>query len=188
MPDADADLSVMRPAAFFDRDGVINRDHGYVHAAGQFELIDGAGQALRLCREAGFLVFVVTNQAGIARGYYDESAVAALHAHMRALLAVDGASIDDIRYCPHHPDGRIAGYVRDCAWRKPAPGMILDLARHWPVDLGHSFLIGDKPSDMAAAEAAGIAGHLFSGGNLAAFVRPVLALAFHGRPLTVPAR
>lgn len=168
-----AEGAAPRPAAFFDRDGVINVDHGYVHSPARFELITGAGAALRLCREMGFLVFIVTNQAGVAYGYYDETAVAALHRHMRLLLASEGASIDDIRYCPHHPQASLPRYARLCDWRKPGSGMIRDLARHWPVDLNRSFMVGDKASDVEAATAAGMAGYLFPGGDLAAFVRPI---------------
>lgn len=163
-----------RPAAFFDRDGVINVDHGYVHTTDQLELIDRAAAALRACREAGFLVFIVTNQSGIARGYFDEDALNVFHNHLRTLLAKEGAVIDDIRYCPHHVEATVAVYRRDCSWRKPGPGMILDLAQHWNVDLARSFLVGDKESDMQAASAAGVAGFHFTGGDLAAFVAPLL--------------
>lgn len=171
----------LRPAAFFDRDGVINVDHGYVHSPDRFEFITAAGAALRLCREMGFLVFIVTNQAGVAYGYYDEAAIKALHRHMRQLLAGEGAEVDDIRYCPHHPQAVLPRYARTCDWRKPGAGMIRDLARHWPIDLGHSFLVGDKQSDVEAAAAAGVAGYLFPGGDLAAFVRPI-ATRYRGLP------
>jgi D-glycero-D-manno-heptose 1,7-bisphosphate phosphatase len=166
-----------RPAVFFDRDGVINRDVGYVGSVDRFTLIEGAAEALRACRETGLLVFVVTNQSGVARGYFGEAAVGALHAHMRAELARGGAAIDDIRVCPHLPEATVDAYRRSCECRKPGPGMILDLAERWQVDLDRSFLVGDKPSDMAAAAAAGVTGHLFPGGDLAAFVRPILAAA-----------
>jgi D,D-heptose 1,7-bisphosphate phosphatase len=154
-------MTHLKPAAFFDRDGVINRDHGYVSHPDKFELVEGAARALALCRDAGYLIFVVTNQAGVAHGHYEEEAIAELHRHMTALLKDQGAAIDDIRYCPHHPQGRREAYRKDCSWRKPEPGMILDLAAHWPVDLSRSFLIGDKQSDMEAARAAGIRGFLF---------------------------
>ncbi|SOB80598.1 D-alpha,beta-D-heptose 1,7-bisphosphate phosphatase [Sphingomonas guangdongensis] len=162
------------PAAFFDRDGVLNVDHGYTFEIDRLELIKGAGAALAACRAAGLLVFVVTNQSGIARGLYDESALATFNTELRRRLAVDGGLIDDVRFCPHHPDAVVARYRRSCDCRKPAPGMILHLAEAWNIDLTRSIMIGDKQSDMDAARAAGVAGYLFEGGDLLAFLTDVL--------------
>lgn len=170
-------MTAKRPAVFFDRDGVLNLDHGYVHRVADFTWVDGALDAIRRLNRLGWLVFVVTNQSGVARGYYDEAAVAALHGWMAAEAERAGAHIDDFRYCPHLPKASVPAYAKDCDCRKPGPGMLLDLMAAWPVDAARSFMIGDKASDMEAARAAGIASHLFGGGDLAAFVGGILATA-----------
>lgn len=163
-----------RPALFLDRDGVLNHDAGYVGSAERFEWIDGAIEAVRLANDLGFYVFVVTNQAGVARGFYGEEDVVALHRWVSAQLRTAGAWVDDFRYCPHHPEGTIDAYRGAHPWRKPEPGMLLDLMDAWPVLREHSLLIGDQPSDLAAAEAADIRAERFTGGNLLDFARPLL--------------
>lgn len=162
-----------RPAAFLDRDGVINVDRGYVGDARHFELIDGAADAIAHLNRSGYLVFVVTNQSGIGRGYFKEEAYMRVTEHMRTLLAEAGAHIDDIRHCPYHPEADRAEYRIDHPWRKPSPGMINDILNCWEVDLESSFLIGDSERDLEAAAAAGIKGYHFSGGNLYEFLKAV---------------
>jgi D,D-heptose 1,7-bisphosphate phosphatase len=159
-----------RPAAFLDRDGVLNVDHGYVHRPDQIDWIPGAIAAVRSLNDLGYRVVVVTNQAGVAHGHYEEEAVHLLHAWMRDALAAHGAYIDAFYHCPYHPDGKVERFRLAHIDRKPGPGMILRALAEFEIDKDNSFLIGDKQSDIAAAEAAGIPGFLFAGGNLAEFV------------------
>jgi D-glycero-D-manno-heptose 1,7-bisphosphate phosphatase len=163
-----------RRAAFLDRDGVLNVDHGYVGSVERFQWIEGAPAAVAHLNRAGYLVFVVTNQSGVARGFYREEDVEALHAEMNRQLEKAGGRIDAFSYCPHHPEAQDPRYRVACDCRKPEPGMILDLLRRYDVDPDKSFLIGDKPSDLEAARAAGVRGFLFEGGSLLSFVEAVL--------------
>jgi D,D-heptose 1,7-bisphosphate phosphatase len=167
-------ILLRRQALFLDRDGVVNVDRGYVGSRDRFEWTPGAQAAIRAATEAGWHVFVVTNQSGVARGLYDEAAVIALHAWMADEVRRTGGTIDDIRYCPFHPDGVVPAYRKVSDWRKPEPGMLLDLMRAWELDAGRCVMVGDQASDMAAAAAAGIRGFRFSGGNLLDFIRPIL--------------
>lgn len=165
---------VRRPAVFFDRDGVLNIDKAYVHKVEDFEWVAGAREAIKLCNDLGYLTFVVTNQAGVARGYYGIEAIHTLHDWMSADLAAIGAHIDEFQYCPYHAEGVVPEWRQASDRRKPAPGMILDCLKGWPVRQESSLLVGDMPHDIQAATAAGIAGHLFRGGNLLSFIRPLL--------------
>ncbi|MEM0985816.1 MAG: HAD family hydrolase [Pseudomonadota bacterium] len=164
-----------RPALFLDRDGVINVDRGYVSTVEAFTFIEGAADCIRTFKERGWFVFVVTNQSGIARGLYTEADMFALHEHMQAVLAADGADIDRIYHCPYHEEGEIAAYRKDSIDRKPRPGMLLQAMADFPVIREQSFLIGDKQTDIEAAHAAGVGGFLFRGGNLGTFAEWALA-------------
>lgn len=160
-----------RPAAFLDRDGVLNVDKGYLFRSEEFEWIPGAIEAVKCLNAGGYLVFVVTNQSGVARGYYGEEDVTRLHAWMNGELAKHGARIDKFYYCPHYTEGPASEYVKTCQCRKPLPGLILAAFAEWDIDREKSFLIGDKDSDLAAAAAAGIMGYKFAAGDLADFLR-----------------
>ena len=167
--------SATKPAAFLDRDGVVNHDDGYMGTRQRIRWMPNAAKAIRRLNDAGYFVFFFTNQSGVARGFFTEDDLGTLHDWMREELAAQGAHIDDIRYCPHHPDGSVEGYLEDHHWRKPSPGMIHDLMAHWPVRHEGSFVIGDRTSDIEAAKAANLPGFLFEGGDLDAFVAGVMA-------------
>lgn len=162
-----------RPAAFLDRDGVLNRDLGHVGTIGRWQWNEGAVPAIRRLNAAGYYVFVVTNQAGIAKGKYDLEDYWQLRDAVREQLFEQHAQIDDERFCPYHPEG-VGEWRRTSDWRKPAPGMLMDLLTTWPVDQARSFLVGDQDSDIQAASGAGIHPYLFPGGNLDEFVAGIL--------------
>lgn len=166
---------LVRPALFLDRDGVLNHDHGYVGSIDRFDWIEGARETVRHATDLGWHVFIVTNQSGVARGFYTEADVHALLAWIRGQCLATGGTIDDARYCPYHPEAPLPAYRRDSTCRKPAPGMLDDLIRAWSLDPARCLMIGDQPTDIQAAAAAGVPGHRFSGGNLAEFVLPLLA-------------
>ncbi|MEO1927098.1 MAG: D-glycero-beta-D-manno-heptose 1,7-bisphosphate 7-phosphatase [Nautiliaceae bacterium] len=138
-------------AAFLDRDGVINIDIGYVGRVEDFKFKEGIFELLKLLQDLGFTLFVVTNQSGIARGYYSEDDFYKLTEWMKEEFKKEGIEIKDVRFCPHHPD--ITG---ECECRKPKPGMILDLAKKYNIDLKNSIMIGDSKRDIEAAKRAGI--------------------------------
>ena len=144
----------MRRAVFLDRDGTINVEKEYLYRIVDFEFLSGAADAVRLLNEAGFLVVVVTNQSGVARGYYTEEDVENLHRHIDRELEKTGARVDAWLYCPHHPDGR-SSYGLPCNCRKPLPGMLKEAAQRYDIDLKTSIMIGDKLADVSAGQGAG---------------------------------
>jgi len=170
-------MTALRPAAFLDRDGVINVDHGYTFRPEDLEFTPTAVEGIRLLNKADYPVLVVTNQSGVARGIYGLDDVDTFHAHLNAALKQAGARIDAFYSCPYHPAGSVAEFACEHEDRKPGPGMIHRAMREWSVTPKDSFLIGDKPSDAEAAAAAGIASMLIEPnvGDLAAAVRKLLS-------------
>lgn len=147
---------MMRRALFLDRDGVVNVNHGYVHKQENFEFIEGIFELVRKAREYGYIVLVVTNQAGIGRGYYSEEEFQTLTEWMKAQFAACGAAIDAVYFCPDHPLHGEGHYRRDSPMRKPAPGMLLQARDEFGIDMALSIMVGDKRSDMQAGAAAGV--------------------------------
>ena len=144
-----------KKAVFLDRDGTVNVEVQYLSEVAGFRFIAGVPEALRRLKEAGFLLVVVTNQSGIGRGYYDEQALEAIHAHMHTELADRGAAIDACYFCPHHPEHALGDYRRECGCRKPLPGMLQQAALDLDIDLAASFMVGDKLADVQAGISAG---------------------------------
>lgn len=166
----------IRSAALLDRDGVLNIDRGYTHRPEDLIFTPGAVRAVRRLNLAGRRVIVITNQAGVARGLYDEGAVDRFHAAMNAALALEGAWIDAFYYCPFHPEATVAAYRHpDHPDRKPNPGMLLRALSDFEVSPARAFLIGDRESDIQAAAAAGVQGYLYLEGDLDQFVEQVLS-------------
>ena len=151
----------MAVAAFLDRDGVINVDHGYVSRWEDFEFLPGVPEALLKLQKSGYRLIVISNQSGIGRGFYGEADLAKLNEciaqHLHEKLGID---ITAFYHCPHHPTDALGHYLMQCECRKPAPGMIFRAAREHHIDLAESLLVGDKPSDIEAGKAAGV-GRLF---------------------------
>lgn len=161
-------------AVFFDRDGVLNVDVAYLYKIEDLRWIEGAREAVAYLTQQGYKIFIVTNQSGIARGYYTVEQMERLHSYMQQEIAAYGGRIDRIYYCPHHPEGSVAQYSCTCSCRKPKPGMLLQAFAEYDIDKEQSFLIGDGKRDVEAAEAAGVKGYLFTGGNLLDFVKKIV--------------
>ena len=146
-------MTSARPAVFLDRDGTLNVEKHYLHRYEDWEWIPGSLDAIRSLNELGFDVIVVTNQAGVARGYYGEDDVRRLHARIDVDLAASGGRVTAYYFCPHHPD---YGDRTDCLCRKPRPGMLLQAAHEHGLDLARSWMVGDRESDMEAARRCGV--------------------------------
>lgn len=146
----------MRPAVFLDRDGTINVDTGYVFRPEDFEFLPGAVEAIKRLNDAGYLVLVVSNQSSVARGFSTEADVENLHRYVAEELSKHGARIDRFYYCPHHPEGEVAAYRKNCDCRKPGIGMFRQACRDFEIDVVNSWMIGDKGSDEEFGQRAGL--------------------------------
>ena len=166
-----------RAAVFFDRDGTLNVDKDYLYRIEEFEWMEDAPQAIRWANQKGFLVIVVTNQSGVARGYFTEDDVLRLHEWMNEDLVRAGAHIDAFYYCPHLPNGRVDAYAKECNCRKPKPGLIERACVDFDIDKEASIMIGDKPRDVECAEAAGVRGVLYEGGSLLQLLKKEMSVA-----------
>jgi len=149
-------LLIMNKAVFIDRDGVINEDRGHVHKIDDFVLIPGVIEGLARLQEAKYKLIVITNQAGIAHGYYDQNAMERLHDYLIEILALHNVVLDGIYFCPHHPNGIVSSLAVGCNCRKPAPGMVIKAANEHMINLSSSVLIGDKLTDIEAGKRAGV--------------------------------
>lgn len=167
-----------RPAIFLDRDDTLNLDEGYTQKISAFGWIEGAPAALRLFKDAGLDVYIVTNQGGIGRGIFTEEQMHNFNNHLCAEAIKIGGSIKDVAWCPHHPQAVDPALLGPCEHRKPGPGMILSLAKKWNIDLSASVMIGDRDTDVAAGHAAGCHAYLFDGSDLEILARNVMATHF----------
>lgn len=157
-----------------DRDGVLNEDSGYLYKKEDLVWISGALEALHYLQKQGIKVAVVTNQSGVARGYYTEADVKKLHKYMAEEAKKAGGEISAFYYCPHHPEGKLSEYTKACECRKPAPGMVFKALKDFNVSPGEALMIGDSIRDVEAAENAGVRGELFTGkGSLLDFIKEI---------------
>lgn len=157
----------MNKTLFLDRDGIINVDHGYVHTKEKFKFVDGIFELCRYAQELGYQIIVITNQAGIARGMYSVEDFLTLSKWMKEQFIKEKVIITDVYFCPHHPKKGFAPYKVECECRKPKPGMIFEAAKKHNIDLKQSVFIGDKVSDIKAAENAGIHNRIMLTGKYA---------------------
>jgi D-glycero-D-manno-heptose 1,7-bisphosphate phosphatase len=154
----------LRPAIFMDRDGTLSYEVGYVNHPSRFRLFPYAVDAVRLVNRGGFLAVMVTNQAGVARGYFPESVIQEVHAGIEAAMAAGGARLDGVYYCPHHPSAGAAPYRKDCDCRKPRPGLVQRAAAELGIDLARSYVVGDRHGDLQLAWNVGARGVLVKSG------------------------
>lgn len=154
----------MNKAVFFDRDGTINEEAGYIRDLNNLKLIKGASDAIEKIRKEGYLAILITNQSGPARGYYNEAWVNTLNSTVQSLLEKEGTKLDGIYYCPHLPDGTVKEYTMECDCRKPGTALFMQAKEKFDIDLSKSFMVGDKATDVEAGHNAGCKGILLKTG------------------------
>ena len=169
----------MERAVFLDRDGTIIEDVGHLGECSKVRFLPGASEAIKLLNENGFKVIIVTNQAGIARGYFTEETLEEINGYIQGFLLKQGAIIDRIYYCPHHIEGSVNEYRKECHWRKPSPGMLVEAASEFEIALGESFIIGDQMTDIEAGYRAGCKTILLADGTLPDNRKGVTAVPDH---------
>ena len=155
---------MIKPAVFVDRDGTINEQMGYINHVSRFKIIPGVPQAIRMLNRQGFLVLVVSNQSGVARGYYPMDLVETIHHLMVTRIKEKKAVIDGVFFCPHHPAGSVPEFSRECECRKPKTGLIEQACKSFDIDLTRSFVVGDTCTDIELAHRAGLKGVLVKTG------------------------
>ena len=161
-------------AVFFDRDGTLNVDIAYLHHPEDFVWIEGAKEAIKYVNDKGYLAILVTNQSGVARGYYPEEDVKAVYDWMNMELAEIGAHLDALFYCPHHPTGKIPAYTKICSCRKPDTGMVDEACLRFNIDRSKSYLVGDSGRDLECAQKAGVTGIFYKAGSLLSCVKEIV--------------
>ncbi len=153
-----------RPAVFIDRDGTINEQMGYVNHVSRFVLLPGTAEGIRLLNRHQYLAIIVSNQSGVARGYFPMELIDRVHAHMKDLLAKEGANIDGIFFCPHYPRGNVPEYSVECDCRKPRTGLVQKACEEFDIDMKNSYVIGDRCSDIELAERSNLQGIMVTTG------------------------
>ena len=165
----------MNRAIFFDRDGTLNNEVGYLWQIDKFHWLEGAKETIKLCNEKNYLVIVITNQGGVARGLYTEDDIKILHDFMQEDLKKFGAHIDGFYYCPHHPEGKVKKYSIVCDCRKPKPGLFYKAAKDFNIDLKNSVMIGDMERDIESGKNAGVGKNIFfDNGDILGTVKKVM--------------
>lgn len=165
-------------AVFMDRDGTVNEQMGYINHLDRFVLLPGAGKAIRLLNDADCLAIIVSNQSGVARGYFPVDLVHQVHDKMKALIRKEGATLDGIYFCPHYPNGKVSPYGTACDCRKPGIGLIEKAAAEFDIDMENSYVIGDRCTDIEMAQRAGLKSILVKTG----YGRGDLKYVFPGLP------